>query len=300
LLTHPGRMVTVRHIAKLTKEPFEQSFTPTNINSGFQKTGIVPFNPMVFSDNDFAPATILTKKDSSQELVYSDFREVANDPPPSEATVTATHSRGSSTITAPIDPSPEMIRPLPSTSKDSNIKTRHRKSIDSTIYTDTPEMKKARVKAETAQEKAALKEQRERVKRAMKFDKRHKKMKNPVPSMTPNKSDDSDSIFEEVDDEEFEFLLDSDMINEGDFLLVQFPTKKTIVHFIGVVTGFFYNNEYKVKFLRKTSHSYCFSFPEVVDESSVERRDVIGRLTIATQLRGKYTFKDNLKIFNMR
>jgi len=88
-------------------------------------------------------------------------------------------------------------------------------------------------------------------------------------------------------------MLDSDIINECDFLLVQFPTKRTIVHFIAVVTGFFFIG------MNIELNSYSFSFPEVVDESNVERRDDVGKLTVAIQLRGKYTFKDNLKLFNM-
>lgn len=53
ILSNPGTPITIYDIAKLTSEPYLQSFTPKNIISGFSSTGLWPINRLVFSDDDY-------------------------------------------------------------------------------------------------------------------------------------------------------------------------------------------------------------------------------------------------------
>lgn len=65
LKKNPGQAVTLNHISTFVNEAYSKAATiPTAIN-GFETTGILPFNPDIFTDKDFAA---------------SDFLEAANDP----------------------------------------------------------------------------------------------------------------------------------------------------------------------------------------------------------------------------
>ena len=56
LRSNPGRVVTIYDIPALVKEAHMASMLPRNITSGFQNTGIYPYNRDIFSDADYAPA----------------------------------------------------------------------------------------------------------------------------------------------------------------------------------------------------------------------------------------------------
>lgn len=56
MLNHPGQVVGLRHISKIFCESYLKAATPKNAISCFRKTSIVPFNPNIFDDSDFAPA----------------------------------------------------------------------------------------------------------------------------------------------------------------------------------------------------------------------------------------------------
>lgn len=53
---HHGRVVTFFQISQIFCESYLQACTPVNAINGFRKTGIVPLNPDVFTDIDFAAA----------------------------------------------------------------------------------------------------------------------------------------------------------------------------------------------------------------------------------------------------
>ena len=60
--TNPGRTVTIYEIPSLVKEAHMQAMTPRNIISGFQNTGIFPYNRDLFSDADFSPALLTDRE----------------------------------------------------------------------------------------------------------------------------------------------------------------------------------------------------------------------------------------------
>ncbi|GBN16555.1 hypothetical protein AVEN_227756-1 [Araneus ventricosus] len=53
LLNHPGKTVSIYNIPSLAAKAYYKSFTPTNILSGFKKTGIFPLNRLAFGEDDF-------------------------------------------------------------------------------------------------------------------------------------------------------------------------------------------------------------------------------------------------------
>ena len=57
LRSNPGKTVTIYEIPSLVKEAQLSAMTTRNILSGFQHTGIFPFNRELFTEADFAPAT---------------------------------------------------------------------------------------------------------------------------------------------------------------------------------------------------------------------------------------------------
>ena len=58
MVNHPGRRITEFEITKLFRAAYERAAAMQNSVSGFQSTRIVPFNPSIFGDSDFAPASV--------------------------------------------------------------------------------------------------------------------------------------------------------------------------------------------------------------------------------------------------
>ncbi|KAK9728861.1 DDE superfamily endonuclease [Popillia japonica] len=55
---NPGRTVTTFQISKIFSEAYLKASVPSNAINGFKKAGIVPFNPDIFSDAEFAAAEV--------------------------------------------------------------------------------------------------------------------------------------------------------------------------------------------------------------------------------------------------
>ncbi|XP_054709205.1 uncharacterized protein LOC129218910 [Uloborus diversus] len=53
LVSNPGKTVTIYDIPNLVNCAFLNAMTPNNIVAGFKASGIVPYNPDVFTDDDF-------------------------------------------------------------------------------------------------------------------------------------------------------------------------------------------------------------------------------------------------------
>ena len=58
MVNHPGRGIAEFEITKFFRAAYERAATMQNSVSGFQSTGIVPFNPNIFGDSDFAPTSV--------------------------------------------------------------------------------------------------------------------------------------------------------------------------------------------------------------------------------------------------
>ncbi|KZS19716.1 Uncharacterized protein APZ42_013767 [Daphnia magna] len=54
--------ISIHEIAELTRDPYLQKITPSNICSGIAKAGIHPFNRNIFTEQDFLPAFITDRQ----------------------------------------------------------------------------------------------------------------------------------------------------------------------------------------------------------------------------------------------
>ncbi|KAJ8966288.1 hypothetical protein NQ314_003626 [Rhamnusium bicolor] len=61
-----GKTITVRHIPKLLKKPFLQSFSPSSITSSFEKPRLWPFNWSAFSEDVFDASFIYNEPPTSR------------------------------------------------------------------------------------------------------------------------------------------------------------------------------------------------------------------------------------------
>ncbi|CAH2007348.1 unnamed protein product [Acanthoscelides obtectus] len=53
MLSNPGKTVTIYNIPELIKTLMSDAFSQANILSGFRKSGIHPFNPDIFTEEEF-------------------------------------------------------------------------------------------------------------------------------------------------------------------------------------------------------------------------------------------------------
>ena len=65
--SHPGERFTIYHVATAVNEAFLSAMTPRNITSGFKATGIWPYNPNIFTDNDFLLCLLEEEKDDLEQ-----------------------------------------------------------------------------------------------------------------------------------------------------------------------------------------------------------------------------------------
>lgn len=65
LLNHPGIPLSLYDIGYCVRIAHERSMTPANIRSGFQKTGIFPFDRNIFSDEDFLCSAVTDRPQNS-------------------------------------------------------------------------------------------------------------------------------------------------------------------------------------------------------------------------------------------
>ena len=54
--SNPGKCMTIYDLPSVAKKALPKASAPTNIISGYKKTGIVPFNRHAFEEREFVPA----------------------------------------------------------------------------------------------------------------------------------------------------------------------------------------------------------------------------------------------------
>lgn len=67
ILNNPGKPITIYEIAKLSADPYLQSFSINNIVNSFSSTGIWPINSLVYTADDILPSSV------SDNLLLQDF-----------------------------------------------------------------------------------------------------------------------------------------------------------------------------------------------------------------------------------
>lgn len=59
---HPGQTLTIYQVAEIMGIAFDKAMTPSNIKSGFKKTGIFPFDRNVFIEDDFFQSEVTNRE----------------------------------------------------------------------------------------------------------------------------------------------------------------------------------------------------------------------------------------------
>ncbi|EDS38424.1 conserved hypothetical protein [Culex quinquefasciatus] len=81
LLRHapPGRLVTPYDICSLMGQAFSLSASRSTAENGFRRAALVPFNPAIFTDEDFASADYLSQMNVGQAPIGNDSSEVRDE-----------------------------------------------------------------------------------------------------------------------------------------------------------------------------------------------------------------------------
>lgn len=166
MTTNPGKRVTVMEIAELVNAAYGYSFSISNICSGFEKTGIHPFNNNIFSETDFLCSSVtdrpiveneqpaLPLNSSAKDNVQREQEQIMDvlnldlnlgtdcianqelESLPSISSITTDLSRKQLGIAVV---SPHVIRPYSKASPRKNIRRGGARKGKSSIITDTPE-----------------------------------------------------------------------------------------------------------------------------------------------------------------
>ena len=79
LREHPGEVITRYRMVEIVCDAYNQSFLPATIIHSFKAAGIMPYNPSVLSEIDFAPSKIPQVKKQSTLVLCFDWACVNKD-----------------------------------------------------------------------------------------------------------------------------------------------------------------------------------------------------------------------------
>ena len=79
-------------------------------------------------------------------------------------------------------------------------------------------------------------------------------------------------------------------VNEPDFVVVKFPKKKTLVHYVGNVVRVMQPAiQYEIKFLRR--RGTAFIYPQKEDKAVVAFKDICQKVPLLSVRRGQHYFE---------
>lgn len=305
MIEKPGTPLTIYDIASLVGKAFPQSFTPRNIMSGFEASGIWPFNDNKFTDVDFLCSAITDRPNPEIETV-PDAAEIAQ---PATLQVGLPHEQRSTTHTGPdvvsrpstsastsFCVSPETLLPYPKAGPRKDNK-KGRKKGKTMIATDTPNKLEIEMKHREREEKKRKKEERARkalFKQQFKLNKPIKKSKKPE-SESDTSQDLLSELEAEMDKSEAEMdksesdmevdttkhvSLDCGLPEVNNWVVVKFIGQRSIKYFVGLVLEIS-SEEATVKFAKRivvSKEGSRFKWPEIEDISTVEPEQIVSRL----------------------
>lgn len=266
LLHHAGTPMTIYQIAECVGTAFDRSMTPSNIKSGFKKSGIFPLDKNVFNESDFMSSAVTdrpTTDENEASTSQENNCEVSGRNEAAEISLPTLQKKVEFV-------SPEQFRGYPKASaRKGKINRRKGKSM---IATDTPEK--------------IIIEEREKEKNTKNVTiKAVDKAKRKLVESSDEDDDDvmsigseTESWIPELNPNGFEDLVRSPEI--GDFVLVQFKIREKIkktVYYVAVVlrSPVDKNQDVEVQFYRRhTKIANKFVLPEVPDIAVVPESDI--------------------------
>ena len=287
MINHPGQPITIHNISQLIGLAYPLAFTPNNISAGFSVSGIYPFNPDVFSEEDFLSSYV-----TDRQLVEDDVPSVAAgagvEAPEQNRPTQHPASLSDQCIVAP-----EVISPFPKAAP-----RKHkggRKNGKTLVLTDTPIKEQIRATEEERNRKKDKQQASQTAKVESKSRKTLKLQPDDVVAKenTSSDEDDDDAVFsvdDESDDEPEQTHLEdmelpnANVLNKNYFVLIKFATKNTVVGimYVGQILGRTEDtgeSTFEVKLMRREKpKSFTFIYPIVEDISEVSFEDVVGKL----------------------
>lgn len=223
---------------------------------------------------------------------------------------------------------PEMVRPYPKKVVDKNSSSlkKGREKGTSSVFTDSPEKDRLQILCGEKVRKEEVKMMKQKAKQ-LKAAKRLlvlTETKKTKPKRRRRAQSDSDTsqneslTFSYDDGEHFEATSDpecedvnfdipnSENIEIGDFLLIKFEKKKTVLYYVAKVISKYNTTDYQVSYLRKRPGNCTFTFPMVEDKASVVFSDVVLQLPKPIYSKGTtratsvYNFSIDLSGYNVR
>ncbi|CAK6961691.1 uncharacterized protein LOC119495270 isoform X3 [Scomber scombrus] len=269
--THPGKTITIYDIPALVNTAFMSAMSRRNILSGFESTGIFPYDRTKFTDDDFEPSEL-----QSASRTNSDY-----------------NSQDSSGYR-----SPETIFPLPKTP--ARKAKQKRKRVRTRILTDTPEKEELEREVSQRQNKKAKVKKQEASKPARK----------KIPEVSSS-DESTGNVLNDSSDASLDLTSDEEdlTLNVGDFVVAKFAGEKKPHHYIGLVEKLDHI-ELEARFLQRsrTTHGSekmpTFTFKEK-DEAVIPREDVVKKLPQPFSVGGtsgrkrQLVFSCNLKQWNI-
>lgn len=186
MTSNPGKTISIYTVPELVKSSFNRSMTRNNILSSFEKSGIHPLNPEIFSEDDFLTSHVtdrptpevapLATPECSQALAVELEKtpELINVPPESKTPSPNAHlyqkkSAKKVIILSDIKITPEFVRPYPKA--EPRLKKRQiRRPGRTRVLTDTPEKEEI----ENYENERAEKVNKQGVKRKVALEKKNK------------------------------------------------------------------------------------------------------------------------------
>jgi len=274
MLNNPGKTVTIYDIAELVAEAFLKAFVQKNIINSFAKTGISPFNPEVFTDEELLCSSVTDREEPSASSSINDITKTSvigstseNQKSPNDAIAsTSAVQELPNALNSNQIISPAIVMPFPK-APPRKRPTSGRKPGKSRILTDTPEKNQIE---EALLQKIA----------------KNTKLKQVKKKVLSSSSESESSV--EFDDSDIENAVEEDQFDEtdftnvecGDFIIVKFTstnTKSNIVHYIGKILSL-RKRGFEIIFLRRHGISNRFHFPLLEDKQIIEQKQAIKKL----------------------
>lgn len=294
LLRNPGKPITIYDLAECIGTAYNRAMTPMNIINSFKSCGIFPFDRNIFTDIDFLPSEVTNRPFAEDLHTTEKITDVTGAGPSnleanSEVSLLDNEARHLSVndvlqdITAASTGQnkfifPEEFRP-PLRAGPRNNTRKPRKTKKSIIATDTPEMTLIKDEKSFVNRKKSLKKRKNVIRKVLQDESEIESNE----SFSSHSSSGGNWCESEDDEVDVPFLLTPDSFeplgrrpNEGEYVLVEFATKKTLVFYVGkVLEGNVNTEEYYINFLRiKSRDVEQFIEPQIKDAAYVKEQDI--------------------------
>lgn len=312
LRSNPGKTVTIYDIPSVVNEAQMSAIIARNIISGFQSTGIYPYNRELFSDVDFAPAMTTdrdieaTEGGSTSQPKSNDSANLMQTDPPVSETACCTSPANLCEMTGTYV-SPAALLPVPKAEVRRKT-SKGRKRGRTTILTDTPVRDEIASAVKMKQTKKAT-SNKLAVKKSLFSDSvAHVDDVEETDSAADSNSSLSESELELDDESDYE-IDDTDRM-EGDFVVVKVAGKSRTVNYIAridVIDGKEYEGIFLQKVPGRVDAEETTFIPSPADETYFfTEEDIVSKLpqpTIAGGSRrrmGNLVFNCNLEKWHLK